>query len=255
MPEAPSSLPAPDPVSLLGDHTTATFSLNVAKWLLHLGGGLFLTGAAVYVVLDYGLSLCSLAVFAAAGIYGALLLAKALSNSHLRVQIYPHGFTSLRHGKLSVCRWDQIEAVWKTEERQVHMNKEFFLFTAKCFLTVNKQDGERIYLSDFLNHIQALGETIIEESYRHLWPKAAAAYQGGETVVFGPLAVSTTGLTYRGRALPWSEVKSILITADFIKVIQKGSWLGYWADLPSSAIPNFSVMWTLLENTGLIVKP
>jgi hypothetical protein len=258
MTETPtSSLNWPEEVRRLGDHPTATYQINAVRLLLVLAGGVLCLGLAGFLVLQDELPWWRLIAAAAFAFYGLSFLLQAWHNHQGHVLVFPQGFANFQHGKWVACRWDEVEEVLKDEERNVHVSRHplHAWSWTKCFIVVTRQGGQHILLSEFLENIQALGETIVEESYHRLWPKAVEAYQRGDTLTFGPFKVNQTGLTYKNRLLPWSEVKTILITPDFIKVIKKGSWLAYFADLHAGAIPNFSVFWTVLEHTGLTAKP
>lgn len=259
MTEVPTSAQNwPEEVRQLGDRPTAEYKINAVRLLLVLAGGIFCVGLMAYFALEESLALWRLAPAAVFAFYGASFLIQAWHNRQPHVLVFANGFASWQDGRWIACRWDQIEAVLKDEERNVHVSRHplHAWSWTRCFIIIFKQGGQHILLSEFLENIQALGETIIEESYHRLWPKAVEAYQRGETVDFGPFKVNQTGLTYKNQNLPWNEMKTILITPDFIKIIKKGSWLGYWADLHAGAIPNFSVFWTVLEqHAGLIAKP
>jgi hypothetical protein len=258
MTEAPT--PAqnwPDEVRALGTLPKANYKVNLVRLLLVLAGGLFLAGLALFIALEDDWPWWRLIPAGMVAFYSVSFLIQAWHNCQPHVMVFPQGFASWQDGKWIACRWDEIEAVLKDEERNVHVSRHplHAWSWTKCFIIVFKHGGQHILLSEFLENIQALGETIVEESYQRLWPKVMEAYQRGDTLDFGPVKVNQSGMIYKKQLLPWQDVKTILITPEFIKIIKKGSWLGYWADLHAGAIPNFSVFWTVLEHTGLIAKP
>jgi hypothetical protein len=53
--------------------------------------------------------------------------------------------------------------------------------------------------------------TVIDQVMARQLPRALAAVKAGQTVTFGPFAVSTQALTYDGKTVPWSEITKMTI--------------------------------------------
>jgi len=98
------------------------------------------------------------------------------------------------------------------------------------------------------HNILDLGNVLMNETSRYLFPQAMAVYNTGMPVAFGELKLSLQGISGRKRNLAWSQVKHIDVgqTAVTIEAIDTPK---PWATFRIAGIPNLLVFERLLDYT------
>lgn len=181
------------------------------------------------------------ALAALPGVLGLVLFLRAWLRRHRRVYILPNGFAWTDGRDKGYIAWPDIREV-RQEVTRHSVNGIPTGTTHKYALTLS--DGSRRVFGDRWPGIGELGDTIDEQSTRLLLPEAVRRFSEGETVAFGPLALSREGIQFKGEALPWEEVKDMNLSAGFVTISKEGKWLR-WANLAVSQIPNVQTFLTL----------
>jgi hypothetical protein len=88
--------------------------------------------------------------------------------------------------------------------------------------------------------IEQLGRLLESGVTRAQLPKAMDLFNAGQTVAFGPLAVSPSGIAAGGRSLPWSEIEGVQTRKGVVSVRKSGK-LRAWKRAQVSQIPNYLV--------------
>jgi hypothetical protein len=91
-----------------------------------------------------------------------------------------------------------------------------------------------------------LGSLLQREVFDRRLPPAVEAINAGRTVTFGPLALSSSGITTANALVPWNAVRDLSTSAGHVVLTATGS------SRPTTCaigdIPNFEVFWTLAQN-------
>lgn len=90
-----------------------------------------------------------------------------------------------------------------------------------------------------------LGPLLQKEIFDRRLPPAVDEINAGRTVAFGPLALSTSGITTPGGLVPWDSVRDLSANAGQVVIAPAGGrpWACAIGD-----IPNFEVFWVLAED-------
>ena len=190
---------------------------------------------------------------------GGLALLKAFRNRNLRVYVHEQGVVYLKRNGNEVIRWDQIAAVWHKVKKRTSTtstrNPSTGYTTTSTSTTiyhsyiVQRADGAKVVFDGTFSRLRELGQTIEQGSARYLLPRAIAAFNAGQPVVFGKMYVNFSGVSDGKKTLPWSELKSIKVDENngTIAIRKQGKWLN-WSNLSLSETPNILVFEALVNS-------
>ena len=128
----------------------------------------------------------------------------------------PRGFVYLRWRKAEVLRWEQIKTVWyETGDPDSNVWDT---------LRIRKTDGTDLKLRvvNVLRDSSEIYGTIEREFVRIRLPGMIEQYEAGHSIAFGDLSVNKLGLTRQGEILPWSQVQSIDVGDQRVKIKKEG---------------------------------
>ena len=148
--------------------------------------------------------------------------------------IYEQGFVDIRRGKAHVIPYTDVKNIFK----------------AQCYYSFELKNGKRIK-----SRTQAVGDAVQAAIFQAKRPQITQAYRRGETIPFGPIAISTEGLIHNRKILPWSAIGSFHINqvrkGDVIQKLRirqcnNRSWLQFllrphWAVIPIRTIANLDL--------------
>ncbi len=117
-------------------------------------------------------------------------------------------------------------------------------------------DGQKFMLANMVEDLGRLYDTVQFRLRERLLPPVVAALQAGQSVTFGPFTVSKDAISYEGKTLPWSRVRSMQITANAqmgtrTLSIWEGSFLA-WCNGNLNAVPND---WLFLDAVKMVCPP
>jgi hypothetical protein len=217
-------LPAGSPSAVYSvDRRQLAITFLVSWALMPLGIALVvLSGLIDDWLLWFVVCLC-IGVVGVACIFGGLVLfLRVLTAIGVRVRVYPSGLAWCRFGNVVYVPWGWIRSVRANRPRNlpVESGRPNFLFVllfqySKLLVCwwVGHEGGMELSLTS-LRGLDQLGRAVEEEACRHLLPGALQAFQAGDTLDFGILAMSTKGITKGIHTQPWEEVTEIGVDAD-----------------------------------------
>ena len=176
---------------------------------------------------------------------GILAAWAAYSNWKKAVVIYMNGLGySDRHG-VQAWRWEEIDSL--TSAVTKHYTNGIYTGTTHVY-TLVKKDGSRIVLSDTIMNVEELSNRIREKVYPLLYKRYADAYNAGQRVVFGPVAISKTeGIQVGKKAYPWDQVGQVSIHQGYVKVAKKGGGWFSGANAAAAMIPNVELLLSIVD--------
>ncbi len=176
-------------------------------------------------------------------VIGVAALVDRARRRDLCVRLFADGFSHTLAGQTQAARWDDVTQVWQnviqTYRGSAHTNT-----THIC--TVRLADGRQFVLNDQVDKVAALGAAIQKQCAERMIPRARAAYNAGETVVFGPFGVSRVGISKGTDTLPWEQVERVDLRRGVLHVRKKGQRRD-WAFAMASRIPNLPVLMALVN--------
>jgi len=230
----------------LGNEVKLLKSGNLTGALGGLGLAVILIGAALAIGIIWNtaeipaaLCVAGLLIFAAS-LFG---LPSAIRNRKTQMAVHEHGF-AFNDGKTQFSiRWDEITAVWKKYTRTSRGRTNLSL------VTVEGRGGARLAFSpDTLNQGLAVTEYIQQRALEFQLPAYLKAYQQGQTLAFGPVEMSESGLAIGGKRLMWDQVKSITNYGWALAINESG--LSAWGSADGSAVPNPTLLLHVIQRVG-----
>lgn len=103
-------------------------------------------------------------------------------------------------------------------------------------MTQQNPDTKALFLADITHY----------ETLRHILPQAVRALANGDTISFGPYAVSPDGIHCQNKHLAWDDVHAATLQHDVI-FIQARDEVRPWHCSPVSQIPNAAVFLALVN--------
>jgi hypothetical protein len=162
----------------------------------------------------------------------------------LQVLVFPDGLTRTARGTTEVIRWDDITEVLQQVTK--HYTNGVYTGTTHVY-TVRRAGKPDLMFNDALKNVEQLGNTIQQEIYKRLLPRAIATYNAGGVLHFGKLSVSLQGLSNGKETLAWSDVKGIKLDKGMIAVSKQGKWLN-WSTATVAQTPNVFVFMALVDS-------
>lgn len=167
-----------------------------------------------------------------------MVIAYRIAYRNLRVYTFTNGLVRAKGGQADVVRWDHVEAVWQNILRMYATTNHTY--------TVRRGDGATFKFSSVLRNIAHLGQTVQQEVTRVLLPRAIAAYNAGNALLFGTLSVSVQGISHGRETLVWNQVQGVEVKRGYVAVKKAGKSRA-WVRLRVSTIPNFFVFMGLVN--------
>jgi hypothetical protein len=163
-----------------------------------------------------------------------ILLAPWLS-PEVRVFVYTEGMIYVTR-QYEVIGWNQMERFWK----DIHVDRKQRKISS---YVIRRNDQAFFVLKPNLLDGEKLGMLLEGEITRRLLPRAIAAFDAGDTIVFDNIAISVRSLRIKqgGKKLLWGEFERMHIDEQMIEVYKKGQ-ATVWASLHVAAIPNVEIL-------------
>ena len=96
---------------------------------------------------------------------------------------------------------------------------------AQLILELKASDGKTLKVTSvFRNASEAIG-MILERILPPMVKAVKARLQRGETVLFGPVGLSATAITWKGETIPVSQITQAEIVGTNLRLKQQGKWL------------------------------
>ena len=175
----------------------------------------------------------------------ALLLGwNTFANWRKGVVVYERGFAYNDRKGVQVWRWDDVISMTSAITR--HYTNGIYTGTTHVYTLFNRQK-KRLVLSDSIGKVEELAKNIDENIFPLLYSLASDQYNTGQTVLFGPVAISKMGIVIGKKTYPWTELKEASIQKGTLKVSKKdGGWFS-GATASAAVIPNLRVLLTIIH--------
>ncbi len=241
---APREYFAPKPMSRLG---------SLVASLLLLGGAALLALYGVYEAYNwssYGSAMVTSKLTGPLVFAGILFLFgvwagwSTYSNWNKGVMIYDHGFAYRDRKGIQTWRWDIVISITAAITR--HYTNGIYTGTTHIYTLFNNQN-ERIVLNDSFKKVEELAAMVEQGIYPPLYERASQAYNTGQTLTFGPVAINKGGIVIGKKNYPWQDVKQVSIQNGFVKVSKKdGGWFS-GASASAAVIPNLKILLAIIN--------
>lgn len=152
---------------------------------------------------------------AALGIF-VLLVAHRLLQARSYVAVYQHGLR-LHQAPFTTrsFRWEQLSGVSSQAVRETFLSLPLRTYQEAELLP---SAGKPVRLDRRLARFPELISRLKAALYPRLMPRLCAAFEAGQWVFFGPVAIHKDGLQVPGRRLPWKQVGRVDFQGGFLVV-------------------------------------
>jgi hypothetical protein len=230
----------------------------VTFWLFCQGIGMFI---GIPVMLQDKGTENAWVVCIVLGIVGILSLAMAITTlvrvvrtRGLEVEAFTDGLVWRQRGQSVEWHWSDVKEVCRrpfavgAAPAYESLPVRFFAYACghRVVYTVDGKDGERLWLTGYLENARELADMILENTLLVRLPKLLAAYKGGKTLEFGDLEVSRGGIARKVQTLPWNEVESVRLDGGQVTVTSRDGGKR-WCKVNESRIPNAHLLVALVE--------
>lgn len=157
----------------------------------------------------------------------------------LRVYEFAGGLIRVKGQRLAVIRWDQVTAITQQQRNSRYT-------TALQSFTIRRADGANFKFTTVLRGLGRLHQNVQQAVAQQYLPKAIAAYQSGAPLPFGPLTMSSQGLSNGRIHLLWEEVQHVEIKQGQV-IIRKAGKALTWAKINTSQIPNLFIFMSMVQ--------
>ncbi len=166
------------------------------------------------------------------------------SNWKKGVMVYDKGFAYNDRKGIQMWRWEDVVSMISAITR--HYTNGIYTGTTHVYTLYDRQN-KRLVLADSIGKIEDLAKNIDENIFPLLYGHASDQYNTGQSLVFGPVAISKMGIVIGKKTYPWNEVKEVSIQKGILKVSKKdGGWFS-GATASASVIPNLRVLLTIIH--------
>lgn len=168
----------------------------------------------------------------------------AYANWNKGVVIYERGFAIRDRKGVRTWVWEDVSSFMATVTR--HYTNGIYTGTTHVYTLISRRN-ERVVLSDIFKGVEQLAQSIEQSIFPILYDRAAAQYNGGQTIIFGPVSISKAGIQIGRKNYPWPEVREVSIHQGILKVTKKdGGWFS-GASAMASSIPNLRVLLSIIH--------
>ena len=227
---------------------------SLVAFFIFLGGsvGIFLYGiyAAYVAAQQHGPAMIDDKLVVPAIIaFGLFLLGLAAGWSayvswNRGVGLYERGFAIRSRKGVKFWRWEDILSLTAAITR--HYTNGVYTGTTHVYTLFNREN-ERLVINDAFVKVDELADVIEQNLFPSLYEHAAQQYNDGESLFFGPVAVSKAGIRIGKKTYPWADVKEVSIHQGILKVSKiDGGWFS-GASASAASIPNLRVLLTIIH--------
>ncbi|HTK11296.1 MAG TPA: DUF6585 family protein [Ktedonobacteraceae bacterium] len=169
---------------------------------------------------------------------------KFITNTHHKNPQYylcSHGILLLKGKQIQALRWDQINIA----QKNVLTGPPYLL---QYYVLRPLDDREPLVLEPIVTGVEGLIMQIEREIARYFLPRSIAAYRAGHRLNFGPLEVTSQGLSMQGgeKNLSWETLGSVDVREGTLMIKEKGT-LSMWANIDMSELYNACIFLPLIH--------
>jgi hypothetical protein len=163
---------------------------------------------------------------------------RVLRQSGLRVMACPGGLVYMHGEEAEVLDWGDVEEV-RYEVMQAGVAN---MGAYPRYRLTRHSDGREFTFDNFLPDLRALGRIIERKTLNYLLEEELEAFDDGEVIRFGPLAVSRKGIRKADEWLRWADIKDVNFERGkgHIVITKEDKWLA-WHRQMVNEVPNFHV--------------
>jgi hypothetical protein len=185
-------------------------------------------------------------------LFGAFAIIHVVTRIGVAINLHRDGIVFWRLNRRITCRWESISRVFRRNLSRVPGRRSSLRDLLSCVSSFDVHlDNKWFGIDSNVSHFDVLWRAIEEQATGLLLPKANDAYSKGETLDFGRIALSSSGIwRCGGTPVPWHEIEVITID-DSLEAKIHDRPVRLWIECSVSKVANVLVLTRLLKTLGV----
>jgi hypothetical protein len=180
--------------------------------------------------------------FASLGILGLILTWRSRG---FRISLHTSGMVYRRGRRKETLLWNEIQRVHTSA---VSYGFSSLAWGAQTNLKLHTNDGRQLRLTHALTDMSGLAETIKHQIFPGLLETYRRMFNQGETLSFGPLSLTETGVQHQDQILPWGNLGRVSLGRGVLLLETTDSDKGNRIRIPAHRVPNVEICTQLIEH-------
>jgi hypothetical protein len=177
-----------------------------------------------------------------AGLFGGLWTVRW---GGLRIILHPRGLRLLRGSREQAVPWDDVLHVYTSGVRYGVLG---VIWGSRATLIVETTDRRRVRLSQAIDGLAEIIETVKRNVYPRLLAAYTREYRTGMGLPFGPIWLTARGVQKGRRSLGWGELESARIRDGRIEIRPKPGARRRPIRASAQAVPNVELCLQLVQH-------
>lgn len=158
------------------------------------------------------------------------------------IVVYEQGLVDQRQKTPQVVRYETI--------KNMFISVVVINGVLNYIVTLEQQDGQKLKVDEHVANVDHLRQLLEEQLVQQRLPGAIARFQAGDTLSFGNLQLSQSGLSIGKKTLPWPEFGSVEVkrSANMVGlVIHQKAGNQEWGYQARDTFPNLALFFALVS--------
>jgi hypothetical protein len=161
----------------------------------------------------------------------------------------PGGLVYMHGAEAEVIAWDDIDELRYEVMQAGYTGYGNYGAAYPRYKVTRHSDGREFVFDNFLPRVRELGRLLERKTLKHMLPDEQEAFDDGEVIRFGPLAISRKGIRKGDEWLRWADVKEVKFDRGKgqIVITKEEKWLAWQKQLVNE-VPNYHVFLEIVND-------
>jgi len=185
----------------------------------------------------------SIVIGASAALIGLVFFEAGQRYRQVFVRLFAEGFAITRDHKETSVRWPDVTTIYQAVTKNYYNG----VYTGTTYnYTLHTRDGKKHVFNNTIKNIADLGNALQNGVTNALLPGVMQAFNSGQSVQFGPVAVSPLSLSKGPQQVDWINIDKVSVDKGYLKVWERGKRRATFS-APVKAIPNLLVCLEIID--------
>jgi len=180
--------------------------------------------------------------FSLVGLFGLL---SAVRSKNLRVSLHTSGMTFVRGRRHQTILWKEINSIHTTAVRYGLLS---LVWGAETTLILHTNNRRIIRLTQVLNDLSSLAETVKHHVYPGLLTEYRQIISQGGSLPFGPLLLTPDGVQRGREFLSWQDIGKISLERGRLRIPSRQNRKSSQIRVPVRQVPNIDLCVQLIQH-------
>jgi len=175
---------------------------------------------------------------------GIAVLARSRKSKGLNVLVCTDGLARMQGDEIEILPWQDIRSVTRIARASDEMRSTF---EPAVQLVLERTDGSKWTFDETLRDLKQLRILVEKCTLDNLLTPAQEALRAGRPVVFGPISVDASGISFGKELLPWSHYQHVEAERGRLTVFESERGKAF-CKVDTAQVPNSHVLQALAES-------